>query len=110
VAPGVTFEGKKEVVGLWIAENEGAKFRASVLNEIRHRGTEDILIARMDELSGFPEAVRAVFPGSRVQKCIVHIARNSVKFVSYKDLKAVCADLKTMYRAHLEICLQIKTK
>jgi transposase-like protein len=70
-----------------------------VLNEIRNRGTEDILIACMDGLSGFPEAVRAVFPGTHVQKCIVHMVRNSVKFVSYKDLKAVCADLKAIYRA-----------
>jgi transposase-like protein len=102
VALGVNFEGKKEVLGLWIAEHEGAKFWASVLNEIRNRGTEDILIACMDGLSGFPEAVRAVFPETHVQKCIVHMVRNSVKFVSYKDLKAVCADLKAIYRAPSE--------
>jgi putative transposase len=102
VALGVNFEGKKEVLGLWIAETEGAKFWASVLNEIRNRGTEDILIACMDGLSRFPEAVRAVFPETRIQKCIVHMVRNSVKFDSYKDLKAVCADLKTIYRAPSE--------
>jgi putative transposase len=102
VARGVNFEGKKEVLGLWIGETEGAKFWASVLNEIRNRGTEDILIACMDGLTGFPEAVRAVFPETRVQKCIVHMVRNSVKFVSYKDVKAVCADLKRIYRAPSE--------
>jgi transposase-like protein len=88
-ARGVNLEGKKEVLGLWIAEHGGAKFWASVLNGIRNRGTEDILTACMDGLSGFPGAARAVFPGARVQKCIVHMARNSVKFVSYKDLKAI---------------------
>ena len=102
VGLGVNFEGKKEVLGLWIAEHEGAKFWASVLNEIRNRGTEDILIACMDGLTGFPDAVRAVFPDSRIQRCIVHMARNSVKFVSYKDLKAVCAGLKAIYRAPSE--------
>jgi transposase-like protein len=102
VALGVNFEGKKEVLGLWIAENEGAKFWASVLNEIRNRGTEDILIACMDGLTGFPDAVRAVFPQTRIQRCIVHMVRNSTRFVSYKDLKAVCADLKAIYRAPSE--------
>jgi transposase-like protein len=99
VALGVNFEGKKEVLGLWTAENEGAKFWAPVLNEIRNRGTEDILIARMDGLSGFPDAVRAVFPQTRIQRCIVHMVRDSTKFVSYKDLKEVCAGLKAVYRA-----------
>jgi hypothetical protein len=72
------------------------------LNEIRNRGTEDILIVCMDGLTGFPDAVRAVFPETRIQKCIVHMVRNSTKFVSYKDLKAVCADLKAIYRAPSE--------
>jgi transposase-like protein len=98
VALGVNFEGKEEVLGRWIGETEGAKFWGSVLNEIRNRGTEDILIACMNGLAGFPEAVRAVFPETRIQKCIVHRVRNSVKFVSYKDLKAVCAELKALYR------------
>jgi transposase-like protein len=102
VALGVNFEGKKEVLGLWIAEHEGAKFWASVLNDIRNRGTVDILIACMDGLTGFPDAVRAVFPDTRIQRCIVHMVRNSVKFVSYKDLKAVCGDLKAIYRAPSE--------
>jgi transposase-like protein len=99
VALGVNFEGQKEVLGLWIAENEGAKFWMGVLNELRGRGVEDILIACMDGLTGFPEAVRAVFSGARVQLCIVHMVRNSTKYVSYKDLKKVCADLKEIYGA-----------
>ncbi|WP_425357473.1 IS256 family transposase [Leadbettera azotonutricia] len=102
VALGVNFEGQKEVMGLWIAENEGAKFWMGVLNEIKNRGVEDILIACMDGLTGFPDAVRAVYPKTRVQLCIVHMVRNSTKFVSYKDLKKVCADLKAVYSAATE--------
>jgi transposase-like protein len=89
-------------MGLWIAENEGAKFWMGVLNEIKNRGVQDILIACMDGLTGFPEAVRAVYPNTRVQLCIVHMVRNSTKFVSYKDLKKVCADLKAVYSAATE--------
>jgi transposase-like protein len=99
VALGVNFEGQKEVLGLWVAENEGAKFWMGVLNELKNRGVEDILIACMDGLTGFPEAVRAVYPETHVQLCIVHMVRNSTKFVSYKDLKKVCADLKAVYTA-----------
>lgn len=102
VALGVNFEGKKEVFGLWIAENEGAKFWMGVLNGLKNRGVEDILIACMDGLTGFPEAVRAVYPAARVQLCIVHMVRNSTKFVSYKDLKKICADLKAIYTAATE--------
>jgi transposase-like protein len=102
VALGVNFEGKKEVLGLWIAENEGAKFWMGVLNELKNRGLEDILIACMDGLTGFPEAVHAVYPETRVQLCIVHMVRNSTKFVSYKDLKKICADLKAVYTAASE--------
>jgi transposase-like protein len=102
VALGVNFEGQKEVLGLWIAENEGAKFWMGVLNELKNRGVEDILIACMDGLTGFPEAVRAVYPDTRVQLCIVHMVRNSTKFVSWKDLKKVCADLKAIYSAATE--------
>lgn len=102
VALGVNFEGKKEVLGLWIAENEGAKFWMQVLNELKNRGVQDILIACMDGLTGFPEAVRAVYPDTRVQLCIVHMVRNSTKFVSYKDLKKLCADLKAIYSAATE--------
>jgi len=95
----VNFEGKKEVLGLWIAESEGAKFWMGVLTELKNRGLQDILIACMDGLTGFPEAVRSVYPNTRVQLCIVHMVRNSTKFVSYKDLKKVCADLKSVYSA-----------
>jgi len=102
VALGVNFEGKKEVLGLWIAESEGAKFWMGVLAEMKNRGVQDILIACMDGLTGFPEAVRSVYPDTRVQLCIVHMVRNSTKFVSYKDLKKVCADLKAVYSAAAE--------
>jgi transposase-like protein len=98
----VTFEGKKEVLGLWIAENEGAKFWAGVLTELKNRGVEDILIACMDGLTGFPDALHAIYPNTRIQLCIVHMIRNSTKFVSYKDLKKVCADLKAIYTAPTE--------
>jgi transposase-like protein len=101
-ALGVNFEGQKEVLGLWIAENEGAKFWMGVLSELKNRGVQDILIACMDGLSGFPDAVRAVYPDTRIQLCIVHMIRNSTKFVSYKDLKKVCADLKSVYSANSE--------
>ena len=102
IALGVNFEGKKEVLGLWIAENEGAKFWMGVLSELKNRGVEDILIACMDGLTGFPDALRAIYPKTRVQLCIVHMVRNSTKFVSYKDLKKVCADLKKIYTAPTE--------
>jgi transposase-like protein len=102
MALGINFEGQKEVLGLWIAENEGAKFWVGVLTEIKNRGVQDILIACMDGLTGFPEAVRSVYPDTRIQLCIVHMIRNSTKFVSYKDLKKVCADLKTIYSASSE--------
>jgi transposase-like protein len=102
VALGVNFEGKKEVLGLWIAQTEGAKFWMGVLTELKNRGVQDVLIACMDGLSGFPDALRAVFPQTRVQLCIVHMVRNSTKFVSYKDLKKICADLKAIYSAASE--------
>ena len=102
IALAVDFEGKKEVLGLWIAENEGAKFWMGVLTELKNRGVQDVLIACMDGLTGFPEAVRSVYPNTRVQLCVVHMVRNSTKFVSYKDLKKVCADLKTIYSANTE--------
>jgi transposase-like protein len=101
-ALGVNFEGQKEVLGLWIAETEGAKFWMGVLTEIKNRGLQDILIACMDGLTGFPEAVRSVYPNTHVQLCIVHMVRNSTKFVSYRDLKKVCADLKAVYSANTE--------
>ena len=87
VALAINWDGKKEVLGLWLADMEGAKFWAGVLTEIKNRGTEDILIACMDGLTGFPDAVRAVFPDTHIQHCIVHMVRSSTKFVSYKDLR-----------------------
>lgn len=99
VALAINWEGKKEVLGLWLADTEGAKFWMSVLTDIKNRGTNDILIACMDGLTGFPAALRAVFPDTHIQHCIVHMIRNSTKFVSYKDLKQVCRDLKEIYCA-----------
>jgi transposase-like protein len=102
IALGVNYDGKKDVLGLWISLNEGAKFWMGVLNDLKNRGVEDILIACMDGLTGFPEAVRAIYPNTRIQLCIVHMVRNSARFVPYKDLKKVCADLKAIYSANSE--------
>lgn len=99
LALGINLEGHKELLGLWIAKSEGAKFWLSVLTELQSRGVNDILIACVDGLSGFPDAIQTVYPDTRIQLCIVHMVRNSLKFVSWKDYKAVTADLKTIYRA-----------
>ena len=90
-------DGQKELLGLWIDQSEGAKFWLGILNELRNRGVQDILIAAVDGLTGFPEAINTVFPKTEVQLCIVHMVRNSLKFVPYKDRKPVAADLKTIY-------------
>ena len=102
IALAITMEGRKEVLGFYLSDTEGAKFWMSVLTDLRNRGVQDILIACMDGLTGFPDAVRAVFPQTRIQLCIVHMVRNSTKYVSYKDLKAVCRDLKRIYSAPSE--------
>src|SRR5215213_7535648 len=99
VALGVRADGAKEVLGLWIEQTEGAKFWLRVMNELKDRGVEDILIAVVDGLKGFPEATAAVFPKTQVQACIVHLIRGSLDLVSYKDRKAVAAALKDIYRA-----------
>ncbi len=99
VALGVRPDGTKEILGLWLEQNEGAKFWLRVMNELRNRGVEDILLAVVDGLKGFPEAIRAVFPEATVQTCIVHLLRHSLDFVSYKDRKAVATALKDIYRA-----------
>lgn len=99
MAIGVNVEGHKEVLGLWLGEQEGAKFWMSVITELKNRGVNDILIACVDGLKGFPEALEAVFPQTEVQLCIVHMIRNSLKYVSWKDRKAVTKDLKTVYTA-----------
>jgi putative transposase len=99
LALGITGEGTREVLGLWIAENEGAKFWLSVMNELRNRGVQDILIAVVDGLKGFPEAITAAFPETTVQTCIVHLVRHSLNFCSWKDRKAVAAKLRDVYSA-----------
>ena len=99
VALGVTPDGTKDILGLWIETSEGAKFWLRVMNELRNRGVGDVLIAVVDGLKGFPEAINAVFPETIVQTCIVHLIRNSMDFASWKDRKAIAAALKTVYRA-----------
>jgi len=99
LAIGVGMDGLKDVLGIWIEKNEGAKFWLSVFTELRNRGLHDVLIACVDGLKGLPEAIESVFPDAEVQLCIVHMVRNSLKFVSYKDRKKIAADLKTVYRA-----------
>jgi len=94
---GVDIEGKKDLLGLYIAENEGAKFWLSVLTDLKKRGVSELLIACIDGLKGFPEAIEAVFPQTRVQLCIVHQIRNSLRYVPDKDKKAVTADMKPIY-------------
>ncbi len=99
IAIGIDLEGKKDVLGMWNCENESAKFWASVLNSLRNRGVQDIFIACTDNLTGFSSAIEAVFPKTDIQNCIIHQIRNSTKYVSYKDLKALMADLKAVYSA-----------
>jgi putative transposase len=99
LALGITGEGEREVLGLWIAENEGAKFWLSVMTELRNRGVQDILIAVVDGLKGFPEAITAAFPETMVQTCVVHLVRHSLNFCSWKDRKAVAAKLREVYVA-----------
>ena len=99
LALGINMDGKKEALGFYLSQTEGAKFWMSVLIDLKNRGVQDILIACMDGLTGFPDAVRAIYPQTKVQLCIVHMVRNSTKYVSYKDLKAVCKDLKQIYSA-----------
>lgn len=94
LALGVNFEGHKELLGMWISENEGAKFWLNVLTELQNRGVKDSLIACVDGLKGFPDAINAVYPDIQIQLCIVHMVRNSLKFVPSKDYKAITADLK----------------
>jgi putative transposase len=99
VAIGVNMEGRKEVLGLWTSASEGAKFWLTILTELRNRGVKDILIACVDGLKGFPQAIESVFPQAQVQLCIVHLVRASLKYVSWKDRKQVAANLKLIYRA-----------
>jgi putative transposase len=102
LALAINVEGKKELLGLWLGESEGAKFWLGIITELKNRGVQDILIAAVDGLTCFPEAIRTVFPHTDVQLCIVHAVRTSVTFVPYKDRRAVAADLKLIYGAPTE--------
>ncbi|EHU4797790.1 IS256 family transposase [Vibrio vulnificus] len=102
LALGVNLEGQKELLGMWMSETEGAKFWLNVLTELQNRGVKDILITCVDGLKGFPEAINAVFPNTQIQLCIVHMVRNSVKYVPWKDYKAVTTDLKQIYQSATE--------
>ena len=99
IAIGIDLDGHKDVLGMWVGENESAKFWATVLNSLKNRGVEDIFIACTDNLTGFSAAIEAVYPKTEIQNCIIHQLRNSSKYVSYKDLKALMADLKAVYAA-----------
>ena len=99
LALGINTEGYKELLGLWIGEQEGSKFWLNILTQLKNRGVADILIACVDGLTGFPEAIEAAYPKAQVQLCIVHMVRNSLKYVSWKQRKAVAADLKLIYSA-----------
>lgn len=107
LALGINMEGHKELLGMWLAETEGAKFWLSVLSELKNRGLQDILIACVDGLKGFPDAIAAEYPDTKVQLCIVHMVRNSLKYVSWKDYKAVTAGLKEVYQAPTEAAAQL---
>ena len=102
LALGVNLEGQKELLGMWLSENEGAKFWLGVLTELQNRGVKDILIACVDGLKGFPDAINTVFPDTNIQLCIVHMVRNSMKLVPWKDYKAIATDLKAIYQSATE--------
>ena len=99
IAIGINMEGMKEVLGMWVGENESSKFWLTVMNGLKNRGVEDILIACVDGLTGFPAAIEAAYPKTEIQQCIIHQIRNSTKFVSYKDIKELMSDLKRVYTA-----------
>ena len=99
IALGINLDGKKDVLGMWVGENESAKYWATVLNSLKNRGIEDIFIACTDNLTGFSAAIGAVFPKTEIQNCIIHQLRNSSKYVSYKDIKELMADLRSVYAA-----------
>ena len=99
IALGIDMDGKKDVIGMYVGENEGAKFWLSIINGLKNRGVQDILIACVDGLNGFPQAIEAVYPKAEIQQCIIHQIRNTTNYVSYKDLKKLMADLKMVYAA-----------
>lgn len=107
LAVGVNIEGNKEILGMWLSLNEGAKFWLSVVTELKNRGVQDILIACVDGLKGFPEAINAIFPQAQVQLCIVHMIRNSLRYVPWKDRKRIAADLRAIYTACTEDAARI---
>lgn len=102
IALGYNIEGFKEILGMWVGENESSKYWLLVLNQLKERGLEDILIVSTDNLSGFTQAIEAVYPKAEIQKCIIHQIRNSTKYVSYKDIKELMRDLKSVYKASTE--------
>lgn len=102
IAIGIDMSGRKDVLGMYVGENESAKFWLSIMNGLKNRGVRDILIACVDGLSGFPQAIEAIFPETEIQQCIIHQIRNTTKFVSYKDIKPLMADLKRVYAAPTE--------
>ena len=99
VVLGIGVDGKKDILGIWLSEQESSKFWLSVLNDLKARGVKDILIACIDGLTGFESAIKTAYPLTKVQRCIVHHVRNCTKFVSYKDLKVFCGDMKDIYNA-----------
>ena len=103
LALGVNIDGQKELLGMWLSENEGAKFWLNVLTELQNRGVQDILIACVDGLKGFPDAINTVFPQPQIQLCVVHMVRNAMKYVPYKDYKAVASCLKAVYIPRLAV-------
>ena len=102
IALAYNLEGFKEILGMWVGENESSKYWLLVLNQLKERGVEDILIISTDNLPGFSQAIEAVYPKAEIQKCIIHQIRNSTKYVSYKDIKELMRDLKTVYKASTE--------
>ncbi len=102
LAIGVGLDGRKEVLGLWLENAEGAKLWLKVVTELKNRGVDDMLIVCCDGLKGFPEAIEAVYPRATVQTCVVHLIRNALRYVSYKDLKAVASDLRPIYQSSTE--------
>jgi transposase-like protein len=104
---GVTLDGRKEIIGIWIGENETSKYWLTLLNELKNRGVEDVLIFAIDGLNGFNQAIQAVYPKAEIQRCIVHQIRSSLRYVSWKDRKAVARDLKTIYEAPTDEDAQI---
>lgn len=101
-------EGKKELLGIWIGKNEGAKFWMQVVTELKNRGVEQLYVTCVDGLKGFAESIHSVFPNTIVQLCLVHLVRNSTRYVSYKDLKLVTADLKRIYTANSQEMAQLE--